>query len=216
MEKSHKLLDNFQQFVSGGIYGILSVFFGMLGDLIAYLMYPGYKFTINPVSSLCNGPGGIYFQVGTVFSGIFAILFVIYFIGSLSETQNAEKIRQVALLTALISCTSLIILGVFCGTEPTIALIHGVSAVISWIFGICYITLFNILILKNPKYSKSVAYFGFGVSIMLSVMVLMFFLYYFFGLHIVIIILPLLEWIDTIILTILYLVISAFIIIKKI
>ena len=216
MEKPNNLLNNFQHFISGGVYGIISVFFGMLGDLVAFLMYPGYNFTNNPVSSLCKGPGGIYFQVGTVFSGIFAILFVTYFIGSLPETQNAKKIRQVALLTALISCTSLIILGVFCGTEPTIALIHGVSAVISWIFGIFYITLFNILILRNPKYSKSVAYFGFGVSIMLSVMVMMFFLYYFFGLHIVIIILPLLEWIDTIILSILYIVISVFIIIKKI
>ena len=216
MEKSHKLLDNFQQFVSGGIYGILSVFFGMLGDLIAYLLYPGFKFTINPVSSLCNGPGGIYFQVGTVFSGIFAILFVVYFIGSLPETHNAKKIRQVALLTALISCISFISLGVFCGTESTIALIHGVSAVISWISGICYITLFNVFMLRNPKYSKFLVYFGFSVSITLSTMVLMFFLYYFFGIHFVIIILPLLEWIDTFVLAIWYLVVSINLLIKKI
>ncbi|KKK42809.1 hypothetical protein LCGC14_0493160 [marine sediment metagenome] len=215
MEKSHNLLGNFQQFVSGGVYGILSVVFGMLGDLIAYLMYPGYNFTNNPVSSLCNGPGGMFFQVGTVLSGIFAILFVLYFIGSV-PAQNAEKLRKIALLTALISCISFISLGVFCGREPTIALIHGVSAVISWISGICYITLFNIFMLRNSKYSKLLVYFGFGVSLTLSTMVLMFFLYYFLGLHIVIIILPLLEWIDTFILAIWYLIISIFLILKKI
>ena len=216
MEKPHNLFGNFQKFVSGGVYGILSVFFGMLGDLIAFLMYPGYNFTNSPVSSLCNGPGGMFFQVGTVLSGIFAILFVVYFIGSLPETQNTEKLRKVALLTALTSCISFISLGVFCGTEPTIALIHGVSAVISWISGICYITLFNIFMLRNSKYSKLLVYFGFGVSLTLSTMVLMFFLYYFLGLHIVIIILPLLEWIDTFILAIWYLIISIFLILKKI
>ncbi len=216
MEKPNNFMDKFQQFASGGIYGILSISFGLTGDILAYLFFPGYDFTKRAVSSLCKGPGGIFFQVGTVFSGIFAILFVIYVGRTFSGNQINEKRRKTAIFFALISCVSLIILGVFCGSDPIVALIHGVSAVITWISAICYITLFNIFILRDPKYSKFLAYIGFSVSIGLSIMVLMFFLYFIPGLQVIIIILPLWEWIDTLAIIIWYFAVSTYLLIKKI
>ena len=206
----------FQQFASGGIYGILSISLALIGDILAYLLFPGYDFTKRAVSSLCKGPGGIFFQVGTVLSGIFAILFVIYIGGTFSETEINEKESKTALFFALISCVSLIILGAFCGSDPTIALIHGVFAVISWISGICYITLFNILMLRDLKYSKFLAYIGFSVSISLSSMVIMFFLYYIPGLQNIVIILPLWEWINTFAMIFWYSAVSTYLLIKKI
>ena len=209
-------MDKFQQFASGGIYGILSISFALIGDILAYLFFPGYDFTKRAVSYLCEGPGGIFFQVGTVFSGIFAILFVIYIGGTFSENQINEKESKTAVFFALISCVSLIILGVFCGSNKVISLIHGVSAVISWISGICYITLFNILMLKDLKYSKFLAYIGFSVSISLSTMVIMFFLYYIPGLQNLVIILPLWEWINTFAMIFWYSAVSSYLLIKKI
>ena len=216
MEKLNILIDKLSRKISGGIFGLLSITFGSIGDLIAYLMYPGYDFTRNSVSSLCDGSGGLFFQVGTVFSGLFALLFVIY----LGRTFNEEKIngnlKKYTIIVAIISCISCIILGAFCGSNPIVAVIHGVSAFISWLFGLLYITLFNILMLKDPKYSKFLSFFGFIVSFGLFLLMIMFFLYYIPGLQVLVVILPSLEWIDTIAVIFWYLVISIYIILKKI
>lgn len=216
MEKLNNINDKPAQKISFGVYGILSIIFGGLGDLIAYLMYPEYNFMRKAVSSLCNGPGGLFFQIGTVVSGFFALFFVISLGKKFKEENIDENLIKSTVFTAIISCISFIILGVFCGSNPVIALIHGVNAVISWITGLFYITLFNILFLKSSKYSKFVAYCGFTVTLTLTLLMVAFILHLLPDLRFLMIILPSLEWLNTIALIFWYLVVSTYIIHQRI
>lgn len=216
MENPKRIFDKIQKTKLAGIFGILSITFGLIGDIIALILFPGYNFLRSSVSYLCIGPGGLFFQLGTILSGVFAIGFVFYVIRTFDETIISKNIKKWAISFALISCVNFINLGVFCGNEPIIALIHGVSAIISWFSGIGYITLFSILMLKDIKYTKILAYTGFIVSSILTFMVLLFILYYFPGIKDVVKVLPLVEWIGTFALIFWYLVISTNLLIKKI
>ena len=55
----------------GSIFGILSVSVGVIGDLIALYLFPGYSIFSNMISELGVGPGGIFFNIGVFFSGNF-------------------------------------------------------------------------------------------------------------------------------------------------
>jgi len=212
MEKSSNISYRSTKKISFGIYGLLSIIFGGLGDLIAYIMYPEYNFMRRAVSSLCLGPGGLFFQSGTVLSGLFALLFLIYLERTFIEDDINRYLRKYAKITAIISCVSFIILGIFCGSNVIIAYIHGINAVISWIFGFLYISLYNSLMIKSSNYSKYLGYFGFVTTFTLSLMFIFFILHLFPALRFLMIILPLLEWMNTLSLILWYLVVSTYII----
>ena len=213
---STKNSESVQHPIPLGVYGLLSITFGIMGDLLAYVFYPGYNFMERAVSSLCKGPGGLFFQIGSVISGIFAIPFVIYLNNSFNPDYIEENLKKKAITVALISCTCLIILGIFCGSNPKIALIHGISAFTSWIFGLFYITLFNIFMLRDPKYSKSLSLFGFCVTFLLALFLVLFFSAFVPFLHFLVVILPSIEWINTIAIIVWYFIISIYTLIKKV
>jgi hypothetical protein len=210
------LLNRLIQNISGGIYGLLSILFGIIGDTLAYIFFPGYDPLRSAVSTLCKGPGGLFFQLGTVLSGFFAVFFVISLSLSFNENEVSKKFNRLTLYFALISCTAFIGLGVFCGSNPIIALIHGIFAVASWLTGIIYITSFTLLMLKDSQYSKLLVYIGFSVVFILFSMLFIFFLHFFPELRFLMIILPSLEWLNTISLIIWYIIISSYMIYKKI
>ncbi|MFX1573927.1 MAG: hypothetical protein ACFFB0_14365 [Promethearchaeota archaeon] len=216
MENSTNIVRKSSQHISFGTYGLLSMLFGGLGDLIAYLLYPGYDFRRRAVSSLCLGPGWLFFQVGTVLSGLFALLFLINLEKTFNDKEINERLRKYAKFSGTISCMSFIILGVFCGSNVIIAYIHGINAVISWITGLGYITLFNILFLKSPKYSKFVAYGGFIVTLTMSLLLITFLLSLSSTFRFLIKILAELEWLNTIALIFWYFLVSTYIIYKAI
>lgn len=216
MEKFELISKKLNRFIPGALFGLLSITFGFLGDLIAYLMYPGYDFTKRAVSSLCKGPGGLFFQIGNVFSGIFALFFVIYLGNTFNKEEVSEKLRRSAVILAIISCVCFIFLGAFCGSNPIIALIHGVFSIVSLQAGLFYITLFNILLLKDSKYPKLLAFFGFLVSFTLLLLMILFYLHLLPTLRFLMIILPSLEWINAIGIIFWYLTISLYMIYKKI
>jgi hypothetical protein len=207
-----KLIDN----VSGGFYGLLSIMFGIIGDIVAIILYPGYDFTKSAVSTLCRGPGWFFFQSGTVLSGIFAVFFVISLSRSFNEKEVGKKFNRMTIFVALISCTTFIGLGFFCGSNPIVALIHGTCAVITWISGSVYITSFNILMSRDSQYSNFLVYIGFLTSFILFSMIVLFFLHFFPDLRFLMFILPTIEWLNTISLIIWYFVISTYMIVKKI
>jgi len=208
-------INSLSQKISNGVYGLLSITFGGLGDLIAYLMYPGYDFRRRAVSSLCLGPGWLIFQAGTVISGLFALIFLINFEKTFNDVETNLNLRKYAKITGIISCVSFIILGIFCGSNIIIAYIHGINAVISWIFGLLYISLYNTLIIKSSKYSKYLGYFGFITTFTMSLMLVFFLLHLIPDLRFLMIILPSLEWTNTCSLILWYLVVSVYIIHKK-
>ncbi|MFW9880427.1 MAG: hypothetical protein ACFFG0_45740 [Candidatus Thorarchaeota archaeon] len=180
-------------------FGIISVSFGILGDIISYILFPytQYNFFQQAVSALCLGSGGLFFNIGNVFSGIFALIFVNLLAETFDDDQSTKRLKSSAIIFANISCICFIILGFFCGSNIIIAYIHGIAALTSWGFGFLYITFFNILILKDQKYSKNVAYAGFIVSIFLALLMIFFLLHLLPIFRSLMIILPLLEWLNT-------------------
>lgn len=216
MEKLDQFIERLNHYIPIRFFGLLSVIFGILGDIIAYSMYPGYNFTRSAVSALCEGNGRIFFQMGIVLSGFFAFFFVIYLGNTLNTKEGGEKLKKISIPLGVISCVSFIFLGIFCGTNLIIALIHGTSAIISWSSGFSFITLYNILMLRDSNYSKYIAYFGFFVSSIFAIMITMFFLHLIPALRSLMVFLPTLEWINTLTLTLWYFTISMYMINKKI
>lgn len=216
LDKINAFSQRFNQFIPGALFGVLSITFGFLGDLIAYIMYPGYDFTKRAVSSLCLGPGGLFFQIGNVFSGACAFIFVIYLGNTFNKQEVNERLIRSTVIFAMISCISLSFLGAFCGSNFIIALIHGFFAIISWQTGLFYISLFNILLFKDSRYPKLLAYFGFIVSFTLILLLVFFYLHLLPSLRFIMIILPSLEWINTIGVILWYLIVSLYMLYKKI
>jgi len=216
MEKLNHFIEKLNRHIPLRIFGLLSIAFGILGDFIAYLMYPGYNFTKNAVSALCDGSGGVFFQIGIVLSGFFAFFFAIYLGNTFSNETVSQKLRKISISFAIISCVSFIFLGAFCGKNLVIALIHGTSALISWGSGFFYITLYNILILRDSNYSKYIAYYGFFVSSILAILMIAFFLHLIPALRSLMVILPTIEWINTITVILWYFTISMYMVYKKI
>jgi hypothetical protein len=216
MEKIDLFIERVNKIIPGRLFGLFSIISGILGDFIAFLMYPGYNFLRMAVSDLCLGAGGIFFNLGNIFSGVFAFVFVNYLGNTFNEGSINPKFRRTAIICANISCVCFIFLGIFCGSNIIIAYIHGISAITSMGFGFCYITFYNILMIKDSKYSSSLGYFGFFVSAIFGLLIILFLLHILPNLRFLMIILPLLEWSNTIALIIWYIVIPFYMIYKKI
>ncbi|MFX1378331.1 MAG: hypothetical protein ACFFA4_04500 [Promethearchaeota archaeon] len=216
MEKLDLVIAKINKVIPGRIFGLLSITFGILGDILAFLMFPEYNFLTMPVSTLCLGSGGIFFNIGNIFSGIFAVIFVNTLIRTFNEKYISIKLKKIALICANISCISFIVLGAFCGSNTIVKYLHGTAAIISWGFGYCYLTLYNILMLKDNKYSIKLAIFGIIITFPLLILMVLFFLHFIPVLNApLIIILPGLEWINTISVILWYLCVSTYMIYKR-
>jgi hypothetical membrane protein len=163
MERKRKFIDKLLNFIPGGIYGILSLSARILGDLLAYLFFPGYSIFDNMVSDLGTGPGGIFFSLGLILSGIICIPFYVVLARSLKGDGINEKTIKLGLIFFYISDITYILVGFFPSIEDNylIYTAHGVLAVTSWLTGIVYLLIFSKLMLKNSNYSKIPAYSGF-------------------------------------------------------
>ena len=216
MEKFDLFIEKVNDVIPGSLFGLFSIISGIMGDVIAFLMFPGYNFLRMAVSDLCLGPGGLFFNFGNLFSGIFAFFFVNYLGNTFNEGKISPKFRRTAIICANISCVCFIFLGIFCGSNIIIAYIHGISAITSMGFGFCYITFYNILIIKDSKYSRSLGYFGFIVSFIFGLLIILFLLHILPNLRFIMVVLPLVEWLNTTALIIWYIIIPLYMIYKKI
>ncbi|MFW9973220.1 MAG: DUF998 domain-containing protein [Candidatus Odinarchaeota archaeon] len=216
MEKWDLFFEKLNTIIPGRIFGLLSITIGILGDIIAYFMYPGYNLFRMAVSDLCLGPGGIFFNIGNVFSGIFALIFVNTLIRTFKEINISMKLKKITIICANISCLSFVTLGLFCGSNIIIRYIHGTAAIMSWTFGYAYLTFFNILMAKANKYSNTLAIFGFIITLPLILLIAFFLLSFIPVLKdFLIVILAPLEWINTISIIIWYFCVSTYMINKK-
>ncbi len=216
MTKVDSVIEKLNNIIPGSLFGLFSIISGILGDIISRIMYPGYNFMRMAVSDLCLGPGGLFFKLGNIFSGIFALVFVNYLGRTFTEGNINPKLRKTAIICADISCIGFIFLGIFCGSNLIIAYIHGISAITSMGFGFCYITFYNIFMIKDSKYSNSLGYFGFSVSFIFGLLITLFLLHILPVLRFIMVVLPLIEWVNTIALIIWYLIIPFYMIHKKI
>ena len=172
--------------VHGGLFGILSISIGILCDLLSYLYFPGYNMVDNLVSELGVGPGGIFFNIGIVITGILFIPFYICLGKSFSTEKINPNIKKVAVVSALISSITFSLIGFFPLSEENILInaTHGTLAVIHWIHALISIVIFGILMIQDDNYTKFQAYYSFAVGLI----IITFFLTQ----------IPLTEWIWTI------------------
>ena len=177
------IIDKALRLMPGGIYGIFSVVFALIGDLIAYLLFPGYSMFLLTISDLGIGPGGFFFNLGIILSGISALPFLVHVGRILNEEKTFEKIRKFAVNTSIVSSISLALIGFFPVYRENliIVVIHFSLAVITFVGGFLYCTLFGFLIFKGQYLPKILAYLSFLVS---GIFILFF-----------IILTPFMEWI---------------------
>ncbi|MFX0058087.1 MAG: DUF998 domain-containing protein [Candidatus Hodarchaeota archaeon] len=148
--------------IPGPIFGIFSVTIGLLGDFLALLFFPKYNLDLM-ISKLGIGPGGIFFNIGTILSGFFAFLFYLYLGRVVKDDQTNENLRKAAIVSASVSCFFFMLLGVFPSVEgnQVLIILHGNFASICFITGLIYFLLFNIMILRSKNFLKIHAYVGF-------------------------------------------------------
>ena len=131
------------------IYGLLSAIVGIGGDIIGIALFPGYNLNYM-ISALGAGPGAIYFNIGTILSGIFALLFYLYMIKAIGNEKNDPKLQRVGHFFAINSCIFFSLVGVFpTSTNMILFYLHGTCALISWLSAIIYLSIFSSLIFKN-------------------------------------------------------------------
>ena len=158
MEKLKTNILKILNFIPSPYYGLLSAFVGIGGDIIAIALFPSYNFN-RMISALGTGPGAIYFNIGTILSGIFALLFYLYLIEVIGKETNDPKQQKVGRFFAINSCIFFSLVGVFpTSTDTILFVLHGTFALISWLSAIIYLSIFSSLIFKNKVIPKFFAY----------------------------------------------------------
>jgi hypothetical membrane protein len=145
--------------VPGPYWGIISMIVGLLGDIIAVIMTPGYNLNYM-VSVLGTGPGALFFNLGLILSGLLALMFYLYFIPLLKSENVSEEIYRTAFVFAILSCFFYIMVGFFPSilTNQVLILIHGFVAMTCLICGSIYKSLFGYMMLKSKKFLKLHSY----------------------------------------------------------
>ena len=152
---SRQVLNKIFKVIPGPYWGLFSMIVGLLGDIIAVLMTPGYNLTYM-ISTLGTGPGALFFNLGTILSGLFALIFYLYLIPALKSEDVSEEVQRMALIFASLSCFFFILIGVFPSitSNSVLIIIHGFVAMISLMCGSVYKSLFGYMMLKNEKFLK--------------------------------------------------------------
>ena len=188
MEKLKTNILKILNFIPSPYYGLLSAFVGIGGDIIAIALFPSYNFN-RMISALGTGPGAIYFNIGTILSGIFALLFYLYLIEVIGKETNDPKQQKVGRFFAINSCIFFSLVGVFpTSTDTILFVLHGTFALISWLSAIIYLSIFSSLIFKNKVIPK---FFGY-LAIITAGTIIVFLLTW----------IPIIEWIMALAITV--------------
>jgi hypothetical protein len=162
LEKLNKSSSAVFKFIPGPIFGLASVIIGLGGDALALLLTPYYNLDLM-VSKLGVGPGGIFFNIGTILSGLFTVPFYIYLEIVLKREEINSKVLEGALGSALISCLFFILIGFFPSNNSNLLILylHGVFSLFSFLSGLSYFLLFSYLLFNSSQFMKFHAYIGF-------------------------------------------------------
>ena len=174
MDNPTKFIDTLLEIIPGGVFGLLSVVIIILGEIIAILLFPGYNIFDNMLSELGAGSGGPFFNLTIIISGIIIIPYYLALAKTFSGEAINENLRKYAILTAVISCITYSLLGVFPSieSEAIIYLTHGIIATVSIASGLGYLLLYSILMLRAQNFSKYQAYHGFIVAVLYATFLL--------------------------------------------
>ena len=204
MEKLKRDILKILNFIPRPFYGLLSAIVGISGDIIAILLFPDFDLSYM-ISDLGTSPGAIFFNIGTFFSGVFALLTYLYIVEILeNENINYPKVLRIGKVFAINSCVFFALIGVIPSVRSNIILfvVHGTVALISLISGVIYLSAFSYLFFKSEKFSGFVWYLP-----LIAVSCIVLFL---FSWH------PITEWIMTFGITFWVVVISIYMLYRKI
>jgi hypothetical membrane protein len=149
---------NIYNLMPAPVYGLLSAVTGLGGDIIAIALFPSYNFN-HMISALGAGSGAIFFNIGTILSGFFALLFYLHMIKVIGKEINDPKLHKVGRFFAINSCIFFSLVGIFpTSTNMIIFVLHGTFALISWLSAIIYLSIFSKLIFKNKIIPKFFGY----------------------------------------------------------
>ncbi len=162
MKKVNEIFDSLFDIIPGYIFGFLSVFVGLLGDILALSLSPEYVMWDQSISLLGHQTGGIYLRIGLIVSGFLAIPFMVYFGRVIKDENVDEYLRKSAVIGGIISSVSASCAGIFSGGK--LSDIHGLFALFSWLGGAAFCLLFSFSMLKNSKFSKLQINIGFIVA----------------------------------------------------
>ena len=181
MEKLKTYFLNTYNLLPAPIYGLLSAVVGIGGDIIGIALFPGYNLNYM-ISALGAGPGAIYFNIGTILSGMFALLFYLYMIKAIGNEKTYPKLQRVGRFFAINSCIFFSLIGVFpTSTNIIVYYLHGTCALISWLSAIIYLSIFSFLIFKNKIIPE---FFGYLALITAGTIIVFLFTW-----------IPIIEWI---------------------
>jgi hypothetical membrane protein len=202
MEKLKSFIFNTYHVIPAPIYGLLSALIGISGDIISILLFEGFSLN-HMISALGTGPGGIFFNSGTFLSGIFALLFYLYLIKAIGKETNDPKKHRVGSFFAITSCIFFSLVGVF-PTSPNLILfvLHGTVALICWLSAIVYLSIFSILIYKSKNFSRFFTY----LALITAGTIIVFLLTW----------IPIIEWIMASAVSIWIILISAYLLYRKV
>ncbi len=188
MKKRNELFDKLFQIFPGWSYGFFAGVIGLMCDFLAVLLYPNYDFQTQMVSELALGPGGLFFNMGLIIPSILGIPFVVFLYRALKDDSVNNYARKAVLIVSEISLVSCALIGMFPAipNDSTMILLHGNFTGISWVGGLTSFSLFGFLMMKHPKFSKSLVFYGFITA-------------FIFGLHVLLMIftasiIPVIEW----------------------
>jgi hypothetical protein len=158
MEKIKTYILHIYNLIPAPIYGLLSAIVGLSGDVISVLLFQGYNLN-HMMSALGTGAGGIFFNLGTFLSGIFALLFYLYLIKVMGKETNDIKLYKAWSIFTITSCILFSLIGVFPTSKNTIIfLLHGTFTLISLLSAILYLTLFSYLISRSNNFPRFFVY----------------------------------------------------------
>jgi hypothetical protein len=159
--KYNEILTRIFKFMPGPFFGIVSTIIGLLGDILAIISNSSYTLS-QMISVLGTGTGGFFFNFGTIFSGIFAFPLYFYLERVFTKEDVDGKVRRIALIGAVISCTFFIAIGIFPSYENNLFFLyaHGISTSLCFLSAVVYILLFSYLFYKSLRFPNILVYIG--------------------------------------------------------
>ena len=155
MDRINEFFDKLFNYIPGHFFGLLYFIIGFLGDLIALIisaLVGDYIMWEKSISVLGHQTGGIYLRGGLIISSIFSIPFIIYIGRAVKHEDVKENLRKITVSVGIFSSIVAILTGTFSGVNEFISMLHGLFALLSWIGGAIFCSLFGILMVRNPNF----------------------------------------------------------------
>ncbi|MBN1802159.1 MAG: DUF998 domain-containing protein [Candidatus Lokiarchaeota archaeon] len=154
-----KFGDSLFVLLPGGVFGVLSMLAGLIGEIIALQFYPeDYNLLSYMISDLgtpeMNPRGFMFFNIGAMVSGILGLPFSVY-IGRLFQSrQGPSRWITLAKYANIVAYIALLLIGVCLALSATkeslFFLLHGVFADVCFLGTATYCVIYSYYIQDKP------------------------------------------------------------------